>query len=68
MARGSGEWAPSYETTHRSTCVSALHPFSKLGLSGLSTSLDTSVSLSLGLPSRLKKEPVVRPAAEKRSE
>mmetsp|Transcript_23066 Transcript_23066/g.40949 ORF Transcript_23066/g.40949 Transcript_23066/m.40949 type:complete len:244 (+) Transcript_23066:1278-2009(+) len=46
IASGSGLFLPSKLITHCSTCVSVDHPFSNMGRSGRSTSLEVNTSLS----------------------
>ena len=54
MARGSGLTSPSYESSQEMTWVSRCQFFRNIGLIGLSTSLLTNTSASLGLPSLLR--------------
>jgi hypothetical protein len=63
MATMSGSFSMSCDSTVVMTCVSHLKPATKSGRIGRSMSRDTSVSFSLGRPSRLKKPPGILPAA-----
>ena len=63
MASTSESFSESADSTSAMTCVSWRHPYGNSGLIGRSMSRLVSTSFSLGLPSRLKKPPGIRPEA-----
>ena len=63
MASTSLSFSTSAESTSATICVSWRHPAGKSGLIGRSMSRLVSTSFSLGLPSRLKNPPGIRPDA-----
>ena len=63
MASTSESFSVSAESTSAMTCVSRRQPFGNSGRIGRSISRLVSTSFSVGLPSRLKKPPGIRPEA-----